>query len=188
MILDELITDRTQEDVDYLVFLLKKGWQEMTDAEKTAFANTKGAYNYTDLNRVETAVAYVAAELVQAPLTLQSYASSLDVAWDSFFDLPYDPSDYSLTTKTNWSYSDIPTPTQMNRYLNNLVLLQSAFVIPEELPSSMSNLNYEGANQIERLILAVHDALGVEMDRIERDILSASLSYKSGEYYSGEVY
>lgn len=53
-----LITDRTQSDVTALKKLLSKPYSGWTDEEKAQFslASSKGAYNYTDLNRVSSAV------------------------------------------------------------------------------------------------------------------------------------
>ena len=60
-IIDELITDRTQSDVTHWKELHDKGWVGMTDEEKAEWntASMKGAYNYTDLNRVVEAMDYL---------------------------------------------------------------------------------------------------------------------------------
>ena len=59
-----LITDRTTQDVNRVKFLAAKAWQDMTEAERAEWLSPmKGAYNYTDLNRVEEAVAFVAGRL-----------------------------------------------------------------------------------------------------------------------------
>lgn len=60
-IIDELITDRTQSDVTHWQELHDKGWAGMTDDEKAEWntAAMKGAYNYTDLNRVIAAMDYL---------------------------------------------------------------------------------------------------------------------------------
>ena len=60
-IIDELITDRTQSDVTHWKELHDKGWAGMTDEEKAEWntAAMKGAYNYTDLNRVTEAMDYL---------------------------------------------------------------------------------------------------------------------------------
>lgn len=60
-IIDELITDRTQADVTHWQKLHDKGWSGMTDEEKAEWntAAMKGAYNYTDLNRVIAAMDYL---------------------------------------------------------------------------------------------------------------------------------
>ena len=61
----ELITDRTQYHVTLLNRLRKKAWSSMTASEQAAWYGdaAKGAYNYTDLNRVETAVKEIAEKL-----------------------------------------------------------------------------------------------------------------------------
>ena len=215
-VLDTLITYRTSADVQRLKTLLKKGLQNMTADEKDEFINglsplldingellydsnneplyiaggqVLGAYNYVDLNRVEEAVDYVADELVQAVTDLHDYATSLGVAWDSYFDMPYDPDDYTgLTIKTDWTVGDIPSATQMARYHNNLFLIQSALTVYTSIPLSMNNLTYSGANDIEQMLKEAHDALQAEILVKEAQIRSAAESYKSGEFYSGEVY
>lgn len=60
-IIDELITDRTQSDVTHWQELHDKGWAGMTDDEKAEWSTAamKGAYNYTDLNRVTEAMDYL---------------------------------------------------------------------------------------------------------------------------------
>lgn len=56
-----LITDRAQSDLSALKTLLAKPVDQWTDEEKAQFATavSKGAYNYTDLNRVTEAMAYL---------------------------------------------------------------------------------------------------------------------------------
>jgi hypothetical protein len=98
----------------------------------------KGAYNYTDLNRVETVVAEIA----------------------TLFGL-------SLTTKTNWTVWDIPVESDMERYLSNVVTIRSHCAklgsvsdFPT-LPSNMGALTLEGANNIEKvLVVAYRYAIG----------------------------
>ena len=62
-----LITDRTQADVDYAARLNAAGWDGMTEDERTAWTlGLKGTYNASDLNRVGNAVNYVAGRLENA--------------------------------------------------------------------------------------------------------------------------
>ena len=128
----ELITDRTQYHVTLLNRLRKKPWSSMTASEQSAWNGeaAKGAYNYTDLNRVETAVAELATEL-----------------------------GLNLITKTNWSLWDVPVAAEMERYLGNVVSIRDACPGDIEfptLPDSMSGLTYEGANSIEEVLLLVY--------------------------------
>lgn len=141
MIIDTLVTDRTQADVDRVNALMLK-WLDgtITAEEKTEWlAGMKGAYNYTDLNRVGEAVAYVA-----------------NLLWQGGHHI-------SVTAKQDWTVEDIPTLAQMNAFLTDLTLLKSSVSgVSVNVPSSMNNLNFRTANQIEQLILAVYDAINYE--------------------------
>lgn len=125
-----LIINRTQADVDRVFELASKGFANMTSAEQAEWlAGMKGAYNYTDLNRVETAVQYL--------------AEILGVA---------------VTTKTDWRVTDVPTPSAMTRYLNNIRSLRkvnSALANTPAVPDSMTNLTYKTANDIEQILLDI---------------------------------
>ena len=91
---------------------------------------TKGAYNYSDLNRVERAVLEIA---TRAGLT--------------------------LTTKTYWTMWDVPTEADMTRYLSNINAIKAHFGINISVPSSMSNLDYVGANNIELILSKAYSLL-----------------------------
>lgn len=56
-----LVIDRSKADLDSLIALLKKPPETWTEAELAEFdlARSKGAYNYTDLNRVTTCMDYL---------------------------------------------------------------------------------------------------------------------------------
>jgi hypothetical protein len=92
---------------------------------------TKGAYNYSDLNRVERA----AAELS-------------------------DLHGLNLETKTDWDVWDIPTQDDMLRYLTNTRKIRQACINPNVVaatPTSMSGLTYNDANNIEKILIAAHE-------------------------------
>lgn len=188
-VIDTLITDRTQADVDRVLALSKKG-PNMTPAELAEYNGPlKGSYNYTDLNRVESAVDYIADALVQAPAALRQYASDRGVAWDPLFDVPYDPTDYAgITTKTDWVEEDIPTHLQMVRYLGNLKLIHDAIESGSivSLPETMDRLTFATANGIEQMLKDVDRALTALIARNESMIRSALAVRYSGEIYSGE--
>lgn len=137
MIIDELITDRTQADVDAVIALRDK-WLNgtITSDEKTTWnAGMKGSYNYSDLNRVGQAVAYIAKQM-------NSSGHSVTV-----------------TAKTDWSGSDIPSTTQMAAFLNDLSILKSESGISDTVPSSMDYLTYQTANAIEQLLINAYNAV-----------------------------
>ena len=162
---DELITNRSQDHVTLLNRLRRKPWSSMTASEQAAWTNGEaalGAYNYTDLNRVETAVSELAEML-----------------------------GLNLVTKTNWTMWDIPTRSEMERYLGNVAAIRNA--CPEgmpvpDLPNSMSHLTYEGANIIEATLWLAYVA--VNNGFVNPDVPGGSEDadyIRSGEIYSGEV-
>ena len=94
---------------------------------------TKGAYNYSDLNRVERAVAEIS-----------------------------DILGLGLLTKTDWGMWDIPKASDMERYLGNVAVLREQIAddtsVPT-LPTSMNHLTYTDANNIELILDTVYEHL-----------------------------
>lgn len=127
-----LIYDRTQADVSRVSYLAGLDWANMSEAEKAEWASDlKGAYNASDLNRVGTAVDYVAKRLRSAG-----------------YSVPVEP-------KTDWRVLDIPTAEQMQTYLDNVRTLRAAFAVPPSMPAvpeDMDGLDYIEANNIERIL------------------------------------
>lgn len=177
----ELITDRSQYHVTLLNRLRKKSWSSMRASEQSAWNNdaTKGAYNYTDLNRVERAVNELAGKL-----------------------------GLSLTTKINWTLWDVPTQSEMERYLGNIKAIRDACPGEVEfptLPSSMNGLTFTSANNIEKVLLLVYEEVNKVSDHdcvlgefvLGECVLSSEQHGTdnpenedyicSGEIYSGEV-
>lgn len=145
----DLITDRTQADVNYALQLNAAGWAGMTAEQKSDWlAGLKGAYNYTDLNRVTDAVDYIAGEF-------QSYGYSVSVT-------PINITHPDGTVSTVWQDSDIPTSQQLDTYLANIQALRDVISLAEgtpELPESMAVLTYVAANNIEQLLIDISTAL-----------------------------
>lgn len=130
-----LITDRTAADVARWQELRDKGFAAMTAAERAQWlGNMKGAYNYTDMNRVEGAVAYLAQKL-----TALGY--------------PFSP-----TVKLNWSREDVPTKADMLRYFGNVASLRSQLPVPSGIsaaPTSGDRMDYSTANELEKVLLEI---------------------------------
>lgn len=188
-----LITDRTAADVEraqYLNDLWVAGEFLGTDEEYVEwFSDMKGAYNASDLNRVESAVEYLAKVLRELAAGLKEYAAEKDVGWDVIFAPPFDPANINPETKTDWTEKDLPTPEDMERYLNNVELLRTALAFDtDELPASMDNLSIQGANAIERALKNLDSA--IILFRVDMQILidnTAASWFYSGEIYTGEV-
>ena len=152
------ITNRTQGDVARRAELARKGIVNMTETELAEWlAPSKGAYNYTDLNRVEDAVA-----------KLTSYLTALGRG-------------DGLYPTRRWTASDVPDAIDMQRYIANVQKVRNA--LPElhhimpQAPASMVNLTSEGANAIEEI-------LSNAMEYVESKIQTFPFS---GEIYGGEV-
>lgn len=135
----EFITDRTEEDV--------------------LLGNAKGRYRYTDLNRVEQAVA-----------DLCNLVKQLDL-------YPV------LTTKTDWgppgvfSAESWPTDEQMQRYLGNVIAMCDLLSVDSgSVPVSPDYLDWRKANSIE-------EALQIVYNRVIGTINSFRYS---GELYAGD--
>ena len=94
---------------------------------------TKGAYNYSDLNRVERAVAEIS-----------------------------DRAGLGLVTRTNWGMWDIPKASDMRRYLGNIatirLLLPEDDAIPAA-PTTMNHFTFEEANNIELILSAAYESI-----------------------------
>lgn len=185
-----LITDRTQFDVLRAKSLARIGYANMTEAEKAEWDTAlKGAYNHQDFNRVETAVGILQDILIALPEEIKSTAKNFGVAWDSFFEVPYDASSISVETKTDWAMEDIPSLEEKARYLGNVAELRSVLQYDtDELPSSMEDLTISGANAIEEALVRLNEEIEVLRQERNRQLRNtASAWYYSGDVYANEV-
>lgn len=185
-----LITDRTEADKRRAIYLAGIDYADMSDEEKAEWdSDMKGAYNASDLNRVESAVDYLAGVLRELVAGLKAYAAEKGVGWDVIFAPPFDPADINPETKTDWTEKDLPTPEDMARYLSNVELLRNALVYDtDELPNGMDNLSIQGANAIERALKNLDSA--IILFRGDIQILidnTAAAWFYSGEIFTGEV-
>lgn len=189
-IISELITDRTASDVHRAMELSRKGFAAMTDEEREEFlTNMRGAYNFADLNRVEGAVKYLSERLQTLPSELRTLAEALHVMWIDLFEIPYDPSAYSVNTKTDWKMSDFPTSSDERRYFGNVALIKSALVRKSvDMPTSFVGLTYEEANALEEALSMLHVAF--EELKNEKETMienTAKAWFYSGDLLCGEV-
>lgn len=151
-----LITDRTQADVSRVKTLAAKGWAGMTEDEQAEWLGSlKGSYDYTDLNRVTAAMDY------------------LDARLDAFgYSSGYTPVKSGL-----WTVTDIPTGEQLEAYRQNVEKLRAVVNAYPETPESMAHLTYEGANDIEKILLTA--------DGLITNMMAAW--FYSNDVYSGEI-
>lgn len=139
-----LITWRTQADVDRVLYLSKKGRLNFTTAETEEWDNSLiGAYNASDLNRVGAAIEYVSDKLNTQGITVK------------------------VNPKKDWYREQIPTPAQLEKYLTDVKVLRDAFssaALPP-VPSDMDYFTYIEANNIEKILLGI-DAIITAMSRM----------------------
>lgn len=114
--MNDLIYDRTAEDAAY------------AEQHQSSENFLKGAYNYTDLNRVEEWCEYLETELGNRGYVV------------------------SITTKTDWTDDDFPTELELERIRSNIYTLKAAFYSYTNVPNSMAALTWEKANDIEKVL------------------------------------
>ena len=137
--ISNLITDRTPADVERVKRLAAKGYANMTEAERNEWnAGLKGAYNASDLNRVEAAMVYLA---------------------DRFNALGY-----SVTPMTPriWRAEDAPLPEDMAEYLSEVEKLRAVIPVMQttpDVPPDIEKLTYSEANDIEKILLDINTLL-----------------------------
>lgn len=161
------IYDRTYQDVQRWRELRDKGWDSMTETERSEWLGetlpspspcaSKGMYTHNDLNRVESTVENLA-------------------VW--FREMGYDVP--SLTVKLDWSYEDEITKEDMDRYFSNIQTIRDVFdVFPNtpKAPTTNDKFDYLKANDVEKIL---NDVFGV-IDRI------IDSWHYAGEIISGEV-
>lgn len=153
-----MVTDRTARNVARLRELREIGLQNFDTTLKLEWTiNSKGAYNYSDLNRVEKAVKYLADLLNE-----NGYPVEIE------------------DVRTNWAATDVPSMAEMTRYLNNVRKIRGAFyTLPTtpQVPATMRGLTYDKANAIEQIL--------ADVDVLLNNMI-ASYTY-SGDIFGGEV-
>lgn len=157
--LSNLIIDRTYLDYARWLTLRNKGYANMTEEERTEFSgDMKGAYNASDLNRVGAALNYLRDRLTDA-----GYLGGNE-----------------FTAVTSWTVAQIPTAEQFTNYLKAVETVRAAMsrkATTPPTPEDMGSLDYEGANNIERILLDIEELINKML----------SVRYYMGDLYSGEV-
>lgn len=137
--LQGLITDRTEADAARVRALADKGYDAWTAAELAWWrSDLKGGYNASDLNRVGSAVDYVAKRLRSCGIFV------------------------SVAPRMDWANGDKPNRAEMASYLADIAALRAALPLRDgtpPAPGDMLSLTWEEANAIESILLAVDDAI-----------------------------
>lgn len=194
-VIDNLVYDRTQADVDRVFTLKNKiltgGLSALSNEEKAEYmAGMKGAYNYTDMNRVGQAVAYIAGRMTALPGELDAYRAEKGVSDDPNYEVPYDPSTVVVSAKTDWAMGDTPTQSLVATFLNNLTVLRKQLVLPNDapaVPSSLDQLTFSTANDIEYLLYVIYQTfLDVEATLYRKIDYTVAMYAYAGISYCGE--
>lgn len=156
-IMKTLVTDRTQADASYAESLYKKTWANFTEQEKTDFAaGLKGSYKASDLNRVGTAL-----------ITIRDRLRTHDI------DVPAE-------AREDYVLNEIPDKAVMDAYIESANDVHDAVVnTAPRPPAGIDDLDWEGANNIEKTILAVDDVL---------ESREVGWIYAGSDIYAGEVW
>lgn len=155
-IIKTLVTDRTQADVNYAESLYKKLWSDLTEQEKADFnAGLKGSYKASDLNRVGTA-------LITVRDRLRTHG----------IDVPAD-------VREDYAADEVLDKAVMDAYIVSANAVHDAVEnSAPQPPAEIDGLDWEGANNIERAIIAVDDVLE------SREI---GWIYADAELYAGDM-
>lgn len=128
---------------------------DRTQADADA-RNDKGTYNASDLNRVGAAVEYVTVRLLECGTSV------------------------NVSPRQDWSESDTPTASQLERYRSDVAALRAAMAAmptTPQIPSTMEGLTWIGANALEKILE-------------DTDVLITNLKaawFYSGDLFAGEV-
>lgn len=103
-----------------------------------AASSLRGAYNYTDLNRVGEAIDYIIG---------------------LFNGFGYN---VSADTKVDWKKEDIPLPSDFVLYLECVRIIRGVLNVTEnvpEVPSATGRFTFSEANDVEEIVRRVHDLI-----------------------------
>lgn len=133
-----LITDRTSADVAYAKSFQGREWDKLSSEQKAEYLlGLRGAYSYTDFNRVENAVQYLS-DLLNA----YSYKNKVN-------------------TKTDWTADDIQKVSEIQRYIDNIAELKDKYYsnVEGEMPTTSTWLTVEGANYLEKILVNIEEII-----------------------------
>lgn len=150
--MEDLIYDRTPEDVEYA----------RQHPNSTEFL--KGAFNYTDLNRIELWCIYCNSLLnsigIDSSITpvktfsTRDYEDLINNNYEDYYDLNYT----ALLYSGGWSKDDTPTIQQLHQIRQNIDNMKEAFNIGNDLEIEYTNyINYEQLNILEKILKEIKD-------------------------------
>ena len=139
--LENLITDRSPTDVEAVKELaeaIKHGTATEEQVQQYLNVHQKGAYTYEDLNRVESAVVYVANRL-------KEFGYGTDIR-------PVE----------TWSVENKPNKADFDRYFGNVAQIRSAITVFKSTPvapDSIAEFDVNQANALEQILVDIDQIL-----------------------------
>lgn len=146
-IIETLVYDRTAFDVNRMSVLAEKikAGTATSDEVSEYIKSPRGAYSYTDMNRVGQALNYLVAEVKRSGIAI------------------------NLTAKTDWKQTDKPTREQLQEYLDNVSTIRGVISVPATVPKvptkiwasegQKDGLTYDKANAIEQILVDLNTLL-----------------------------
>lgn len=160
-----LITDRNEEDIARLDALYVKALSGLTTVEwnEWLLSRERGAYNYTDINRVNIAAKYL-----------------IELLYDFGYDIYFHP---QLTPdgRSVWRDSDEYLDTHTPIYLQNIRDIRGTLSLPATSPVVPKSIDYD---------MSIDDANAIEQIMVDCDTLIPGLVsqfFYSDEVFCGEV-
>ena len=164
-VIETLVYDRTAFDVNRMYVLaerIKAGVATADDVSEYV-TSPRGAYSYTDMNRVGEAINYLVTEVRKAGISI------------------------NLTAKTDWKQTDITAREQLQEYLNNVSTIRGVISVPATVPKvptkiwasegQRDGLTYDKANAIEQIL--------VDLDTLLKSMLSVLPRAAQPFFYAG---
>lgn len=149
-----MIYNRTFADINNVKQILKKIKQFVTLTESEKQTLERGTFTINTMNRIETAQEMICEKLVE---------------WN-YLNKP-------IYNKTNWTESDIFTKSDLERIVNNTIVLRNAFdVIAQTIANPTAKYSYEDVNAMEQILEELQKML---------DIVQKTFQI-SGTFYSGQ--
>lgn len=121
--MNKLISNRTEANVNYAI----------THQSSEDFL--RGAYNYTDLNRIEEWCEYIETELNNAGYRVE------------------------ITTKTDWTDEDFPTQAELERIRSNVALLKQRYYSHSNVPIDVIKMTFKKANELEKVLDEIYHSI-----------------------------
>jgi hypothetical protein len=161
-IIGTLITNRTTADLARARELAEKVRTETATTKELAEWNSaklRGWYNYTDLNRVTTAMEYLAGRL--SDLGYANVYKAVEIA----------------PGRTVWQEDDRADADKLQAYLGNAKALRRVFGTAAALPDNLRKITVADANHLEQMLVDVEATIARVIQSLPR---WGSFGYRSG--------